>query len=65
MAKSRPERRYKVPRTPTKSAGQRRQRIKVQKRRLVALGVSTETVEKMNACDIRNQLRHPTKITLK
>ena len=65
MAQSRIARRYKVPRTPTKSPGQRRQRIKVQKRRLVALGVSTETVEKMNACDIRNQLRHPTKIKIK
>ena len=65
MAQSRPERRYKVPRTPTKSAGQRRQRIKVQKRRLVALGVSAETVEKMNAVEIRGLLRHPTKIKVK
>ena len=65
MAQSAPQRRYKVPRTPTKTAGQRRQRVKVQKRRLVALGISAETVEKMNDCDIRNQLRHPTKIKIK
>ncbi len=65
MAQSRPERRYKVPRTPTKSAGKRRQRIKVQKRRLTALGVSAETIEKLNAVEIRNQLRHPTKVKIK
>ncbi len=65
MAQARPARRYKVPRTPTKSAGERRQRIKVQKRRLVALGLSMESLDKMNAAEIRGLLRHPTKIKVK
>ncbi|MFA4944260.1 MAG: hypothetical protein WC789_06120 [Lentisphaeria bacterium] len=62
MAQSHSQRRYKVPRTPTKSAGKRRQRIKVQKRRLVALGVDAAKVGKLNAQEIRGLLRHPAKL---
>lgn len=62
MAQSRNQRRYKVPRTPTKSAGKRRQRIKVQKRRLVALGVEETKINKLNAQQIRALLRHPAKL---
>ena len=65
MAQARNERRYKVPRTPTKSAGKRRQRIKVQKRRLVALGVEETTLNKLNAQEIRALLRHPAKLAAK
>lgn len=61
MAQSHRQRRYKVPRTPCKSAGKRRQRVKVQKRRLVALGVSEECVKKVNDQQVREMLRHPVK----
>lgn len=59
MAQARPARRYKYSRKPKKSPGQRRQRVKVQKRRLAALGVSEEAIAKMNTREIRSQLQHP------
>ncbi len=65
MAQSSPQRRYKVPRTPTKSAGKRRQRVKVQKRRLAALGVADTEIAKLNDQKIRQMLRHPAKLAKK
>jgi len=62
MAQARPQRRSKVARTPTKSAGKRRHRLKVQKRRLLELGMDPAAIAKLNDKEIRDRLRHPTKI---
>jgi len=48
---------------PTKSAGARNQRQKVQSRRLVALGMDEATVAAMNATEIRTLLKHPKKVS--
>jgi hypothetical protein len=48
------------PRTrPTKSGADRRRREKVQKRRLVSLGVDAAVVEKLPPEDVRIMLRRP------
>jgi hypothetical protein len=61
MAQARPARRYKFARAPRKSPGQRRQRLKVQRRRLVALGVAEEKIAKLRADEVRDLLRNPTR----
>ena len=65
MAQKRPQRRNKVARTPTKSAGARTQRVNLQRRRLLALGMDPAVVAKLNHKEIRNNLRHPTHIVVK
>ncbi len=50
-------------RRPTKSAAARRQRNKVHRRRLIALGLPAEQVEKMGAKEMRTLLRKPAKIS--
>ena len=65
MAQKRPQRRSKVARTPTKSAGARGARLKFQRRRLIALGMAPAAVEKLNDKEIRQNLRHPTHIAVK
>ena len=47
---------------PTKSAGARAQRTKVQRRRLVALGVDEAVVAAMNSSEVRTMLKHPKKV---
>ena len=48
---------------PTKSAGARAKRVKVQRRRLVALGMDEATVEAMDSSAVRTLLKHPKKVT--
>ena len=48
---------------PTKSPGARAQRTKVQRRRLVALGMDEATVASMNASEVRTMLKYPKKVT--
>ncbi len=48
---------------PTKSAGAKAQRVKVQRRRLVALGMDEATVDAMNSTAVRTMLKHPKKVT--
>jgi len=48
---------------PTKSAGARAQRTKVQRRRLIALGVDEATVALMNSTEVRTMLKYPKKVT--
>jgi len=48
---------------PTKSAGARNQRQKVQSRRLVALGMDEATVAAMNSTEVRTLLKHPKKVS--
>ncbi|MCK5870176.1 MAG: hypothetical protein KAG45_05980 [Methyloprofundus sp.] len=48
---------------PTKSAGARNQRAKVQSRRLVALGMDEATVAAMNSTEVRTLLKHPKKVS--
>lgn len=45
-----------------KNPGDRRRRQKVQRRRLVALGVSEDAVAKMNPKQVRTLLKRPAKI---
>ena len=47
---------------PVKSALECRRRVKVQRSRLVALGMSEEVVAKMDPKDVRTALRRPNKI---
>ncbi len=47
---------------PKKSPAERRRRERVQRRRLVALGVPEETAAKLDAPTIRRLLRHPAKL---
>ncbi len=47
---------------PRKKAGAKRRRQLEQKRRLLALGVAEETVERMNPKEIRDQLKYPAKV---
>lgn len=46
---------------PVKNAGDRRRRLKTQRKRLVAMGLDEETVRKMNDGKIRELLRRPLK----
>ena len=48
---------------PTKSAGARAQRTKVQRRRLVALGMDEATVASMTSTAVRTMLKHPKKVS--
>lgn len=47
---------------PRKGAAARNQRQKNQKKRLIALGMSEEAVDKMNPKEIRDLLKHPAKV---
>ncbi len=47
---------------PRKRAGAKRRRQLEHRRRLVALGVDEDTVAKMNAKEIRDQLKYPKKV---
>jgi len=47
---------------PTKSAGARAQRVKVQRRRLVALGMDEAAVAALNSSEVRTLLKHPKKV---
>lgn len=49
-------------RRPKKTPAERARRQKVQKRRLVALGVPQEVADKMNPRDIRLKLARPKKV---
>lgn len=46
---------------PVKSAGERRRRDVVQRKRLVAMGIDEATVAKLNAVQVRDYLRTPEK----
>ncbi|MEO1856174.1 MAG: hypothetical protein ABGY95_02255 [Rubritalea sp.] len=48
---------------PTKSAGAKAQRVKVQRRRLVALGMDEATVAAMDSSTVRSLLKYPKKVT--
>jgi len=48
---------------PSKSAGAKAKRRKVQSRRLVALGVDEATVALMNSTEVRTMLKYPKKVT--
>lgn len=54
--------RKKPLRRPVKSPGARRYRLKQQKKRLAELGLSEETIRKMNTKEIRTALQRPKKI---
>lgn len=54
--------RHKPSNRPKKKPAERLRRLKVQKRRLVALGVPPEKVEKMDAKTVRTLLRKPKRI---
>ena len=62
MADARPAHRLKSIRRPHKSAGTQAHRVKVQKRRLLALGVPEAALKCLNGVQIRALLRHPTKV---
>ena len=51
--------RVKHVRRPKKSTAERARRQKVQKKRLVALGISQETADKLQPIEIRNLLKRP------
>ena len=51
--------RVKHVRRPKKSPAERARRQKAQKKRLVALGVSQETADKLQPLEIRNLLKRP------
>jgi hypothetical protein len=48
---------------PSKSAGAKAQRSKVQRRRLVALGMDEATVALMNSTEVRTMLKYPKKVS--
>ncbi len=52
-------------RRPVKSGTDRRRRDKVQKKRLIALGVPADRVAKMNARQIKDLLKYPAKLKTK
>lgn len=56
------DKRVKHVRRPKKTPAQKRRRQAVQRRRLIALGVSEEVVAKMQPQDVRTMLHHPAKI---
>ena len=47
---------------PVKSAVERKRRLKVQKKRLVALGVKEEALRRMTTGEVRAMLRRPSKL---
>ena len=47
---------------PRKAAGPKRRRQLEHRRRLVALGVAEETVEKMTPREVRDMLKYPAKV---
>lgn len=47
---------------PVKRPGEKRRREKVQRKRLIALGVSEQKVKDMNAKQVRLMLKEPKKI---
>jgi hypothetical protein len=49
---------------PKKSAGKRRRRRLEQRRRLVALGMSEEAVQKLNTRELLDKLKYPKKVQL-
>lgn len=51
--------RHKPSTRPKKKPADKQRRINVQKRRLIALGVSEQTVEKLDAQTVRTLLRKP------
>ena len=55
--------RVKHVRRPKKSSAERARRQKVQKKRLVALGVSQETADKLQPLEIRNLLKRPLRVS--
>ncbi len=46
---------------PKKTGAKKRQKVKSQKRRLIAMGVTKERLEKMNSTDVRKLLAETTK----
>jgi len=48
---------------PSKSAGARAKRLKVQRRRLVALGMDEAAVALLNSTEVRTMLKHPKKVS--
>lgn len=46
-----------------KGAADKRRRVKVQKKRALALGVPAEKADQMNAKEIRTLLRHPKRVS--
>ncbi|OQA24978.1 MAG: hypothetical protein BWY59_01962 [Verrucomicrobia bacterium ADurb.Bin345] len=57
--------RHKPSNRPKKSDAERRKRLKVQKKRLVALGLPAEQVEKLDPSVVRTLLKRPAKIAKK
>ena len=55
--------RVKHVRRPKKSPAERARRQKAQKKRLVALGVSQETADKLQPIEIRNLLKRPLRVS--
>ena len=51
--------RLKHNRRPRKSEAERNRRLKAQKKRLVALGISQETADKLQPLEIRTLLKRP------
>jgi len=56
------EYRNKNNRRPVKSAPEKARRHRLQKTRLIALGMSEEKVEKLNTKQVRQFLAHPKKV---
>ena len=57
--------RHKPTTRPRKSLSEKAHRLKVQKRRLVGLGVEETAVQKMPAPEVRALLKRPKKLTKK
>lgn len=47
---------------PIKRPIEKRRRLKVQRRRLVALGVPEEKVKKLNSLEVRQMLKYPAEL---
>lgn len=47
---------------PVKGASDKKRREKVQRKRLIGLGVAADKVKKMDATDVRTMLKEPKKI---
>ncbi len=50
---------------PVKKAGDKKRREKVQRKRLIALGVEPAKVQKLNAAQVRQLLKEPAKLKSK
>ncbi len=50
---------------PKKKAGERRRRVAVQRKRLVALGMDEEVVGKLNTREIKDLLKRPKQLAAK